>query len=106
MSNMFRGRAGPLAAVGVGASVLLYQTFGGAKEFRSRADKPAEEQAPVGETMSAIAGTGGKKTTEAGPQKNEVDPKDTRIPSQSPDVTSKRSGQKTLTENTAARGRE
>lgn len=100
---MFRGRAAPLAAVAAGAGFLFYQTMGGAKEFRSRSDKPAEEQSPVGETMSAIAGTGGKRTTEAGPQKNEVDPKDTRIPSQSPDVSSKRSPQKTLTDNVVGR---
>lgn len=95
MSNMFRGRAGPLAAVAAGAAFLFYQTMGGAKEPRSRASTSPENQSPVGETMAAIAGTGGKKTTEAGPQKNEVDPKDTRIPSHSTDVTTKRSPQKT-----------
>lgn len=91
---MMRARAAPLAAVAAGGALLYYQTKGGAKEPRSRTATSPENQSPVGETMAAIAGTGGKNTTKNGPESNVADPKDTHIASKSTDVTTKRNPQK------------
>ncbi|KAK0609936.1 hypothetical protein B0T17DRAFT_545562 [Bombardia bombarda] len=92
---MFKGRAAPLLAMSALAGGMLYQTGGGTAQPRSRQKGgDGSHNIPVSETLQAIGGQGGRKANLPHEKGMEIDPKNTKIMSVSPDAHSKRNEDK------------
>ncbi|OIW27875.1 hypothetical protein CONLIGDRAFT_634205 [Coniochaeta ligniaria NRRL 30616] len=87
--SLLRNRMLPLAGVAALGSFMLWQTYGGAKEPRSRASKPESQQLPVSETLQSIGGQGGRNAADRESSYNNPH-QDTRQYSNSPDAASKK----------------
>jgi hypothetical protein len=100
MATGFRGRGLPLAfALALGAGMLA-MTAGGKSQPRPRTTTDPETSLPLSETLQSIGMQGGKHARK---ESLEVDPKDTRLYSHSPDTDSKKSKVKAKDERSMVR---